>query len=205
MGKFIDLSGQRFGSLEVICRSGYDNHGNVRWYCLCDCGGFKKPITAALKSGRSTSCGCYQKARVSLLRNTLTHGDAGSRLYGAWSNARERCKNQNYKHFHRYGGRGITFTEEWNDYQIFMEWALANGYHDDLTLDRRDNDKGYSPENCRWITQREQNRNKGNNKLSADDIPVIRVMLNEGMVSHKIAELFGCSGGLIRDINCGGV
>lgn len=75
-----------------------------------------------------------------------------------------RCYNANHKYYNRYGGRGITVCDEWkNNFQAFYDWAISNGYRDDLTLDRKDNDNGYSPENCRWTTKKEQSNNRENN------------------------------------------
>lgn len=72
-----------------------------------------------------------------------------------------RCYNEHFAAYKYYGGRGITICDEWREnFQAFHDWAMANGYRDDLTIDRIDNDKGYSPDNCRWITMEEQNKNK---------------------------------------------
>lgn len=92
------------------------------------------------------------------------HGHAGTRLYTIWRDMRARCVNKNCKRYPDYGGRGITVCDEWRDNCVpFIEWARGNGYSEELTLDRRNNDKGYSPENCRWATRTEQTRNMRNN------------------------------------------
>lgn len=88
------------------------------------------------------------------------HGMSRSRLYQCWSGMKQRCRNQKASGYYLYGARGITYTAEWETFEPFMEWALSHGYSDDLTLDRIDNNKGYSPDNCRWATQQEQSRNK---------------------------------------------
>lgn len=72
-----------------------------------------------------------------------------------------RCNNPNNRFYGYYGGRGIKVCNEWNDFNVFYAWALANGYSDSLTIDRIDNDSGYNPGNCRWVTMKVQNRNKG--------------------------------------------
>lgn len=90
----------------------------------------------------------------------MKHGMSRTRLYQCWSDMKQRCLNPNNSFYYRYGGRGIKFCDEWRDFTSFMEWALSNGYSDDLTLDRIDNDGNYCPENCKWSTQREQSLNK---------------------------------------------
>jgi hypothetical protein len=107
-----------------------------------------------IKKGSTTSCGCFSKERHT------KHGMSSHRLYRIICGIIQRCVNQNHKHFINYGGRGITVYDEWtNNKQSFFNWALANGYKDGLSIDRIDNDSGYSPENCRWVTTNVQARN----------------------------------------------
>ena len=95
-----------------------------------------------------------------------SHGYTGTRLYRTWCNMKGRCYRKSMKRYERYGGRGITVCKEWKDsFEIFKEWALSNGYSDNLTLDRIDNNGNYCPENCRWITNKEQQSNKSDNHL----------------------------------------
>lgn len=94
-----------------------------------------------------------------LMRNT--HGLRKTRLYRIWANIKTRCYNHNDPHFQRWGAKGITVCDEWkDDFKAFYDWAMSNGYEEHLTIDRIDNDKGYSPDNCRWATVKEQNQNK---------------------------------------------
>ena len=90
----------------------------------------------------------------------MSHGMSRTRLYRCWQDMKHRCLNENSKDYHRYGGRGICFCDEWKDFEPFRDWALANGYNNKLTIDRIDNDGNYCPENCKWSTQQEQALNK---------------------------------------------
>lgn len=100
----------------------------------------------------------------------IKHGDRPkgkkTRLYNIWSHMCERCNNPNFVYFHLYGGRGVSVCAEWfGNYSAFREWALGSGYKDSLCLDRIDNDGNYTPENCRWVTPKEQANNRRSNRL----------------------------------------
>lgn len=154
MPKLIDLTGQKFGYWTVL-----KYVGNSLWQCRCECGTEAEIDSYSLRSGNSHSCGCYQKEVAS--KTHRKHGFTRKRLYRIYYKMKERCykpTNDNYKY---YGGLGITICDEWlNSFPKFAEWALANGYADNLTIDRKDNTKGYSPDNCRWITIQEQQGNR---------------------------------------------
>ena len=91
----------------------------------------------------------------------IMHGKRKTRLYRIWSNIKTRCFNKNDPHYPRWGARGIVVCDEWkNDFKAFYDWAMRNGYQDDLTIDRIDNDGNYTPLNCRWITGAEQSKNR---------------------------------------------
>lgn len=160
----IDLTGKRYGRLIVVGEEGKDKAGHLKWQCKCDCGNMTVVSGTNLKSGRIKSCGC-------LLAETIyKHGYAVNgkvdRLYSIWRHMIERCYNEKSKSYEDYGGRGITVCDEWkNDIESFRKWALKNGYADNLTIDRKDNDKGYSPGNCRWADVSMQANNRRSNVL----------------------------------------
>ena len=163
MAKFNDLTGKRFGRLIVVERAenyiSPQGQARKRWLCKCDCGNMVIVPARSLINDASKSCGCLQKE---IAKNTFTrHGKRGSRLYIIWSSMKTRCYNGKSRAYKWYGGRGIKICDEWlNDFQAFYDWAMANGYKDDLTIDRIDVNGNYEPSNCRWITISEQQKNK---------------------------------------------
>jgi len=161
MSRFIDLTGKRFGRWLVLERATDVPIGQTWWLCLCDCGTKRNVIGGSLKNGKSCSCGCLMRERVSIANKK--HGYYETSIYGTWCNMRGRCNNPTDKAFPNYGGRGITVCDRWNKFKNF--YADMGERPEGLTLERKDNNKGYSPGNCCWTTRASQNRNKRNSLL----------------------------------------
>ena len=142
---------------------------DYKWYatCECECGKIVDKICVrSLLTGNTKSCGCYNK-ELTIQRN-LKHGQKTrnkktDRLYSIWADMRRRCSNVSRKDAQNYALKNIKVCEEWNNYELFMNWALQNGYNDELTLERIDNSKGYNPDNCKWIPKSEQSKNRTSN------------------------------------------
>lgn len=169
MGRFKDLTGQKFGRLTVIKRAGTSKSGKVLWLCECSCEEHNQitTTTSNLVTGNTKSCGCLAKENASKVGKANTvHGDTDSRLYRIFRGMKDRCYNSKNKDYVWYGGKGIKICEEWkNNYAVFKNWAINNGYKETLTIERKDFDKDYCPENCEWITIDQQQRNKSSNRL----------------------------------------
>ena len=158
MTKALNLIGEKFGLLEVKSRAENDPHGKTRFHCACDCGNQKAIRSGDLLSGRVKSCGCLNR-ETPYSRHT-SHQMANSRLYRIWQAMKRRCTNARSVDFKYYGGRGIEVCEAWQDFSNFKRWAEQHEYREDLTIDRINVNGNYEPDNCRWATMSEQQRNR---------------------------------------------
>ncbi|WP_230280280.1 hypothetical protein [Croceicoccus sp. Ery15] len=163
--RLIDMTGKKYGRWTIICQAGNNSRGAALWSARCDCGTERTVLGADLRKSKSVSCGCYRDEKIAMVGRT--HGRTRDcarqkrpRLYNIWVMMRSRCLTSSNAGYARYGGRGIIICPEWSDFATFERWALDNGYRDDLTIDRIDNDGNYDPSNCRWADAKTQSRNR---------------------------------------------
>jgi len=178
--KYDIKEGQRFGRLTIIKEVEHlrqPNGGYRRMFlCKCDCGNEKVVRLSSLMNGDTSSCGCYKKEVASNAERC--HHESKTRLYNCWQRIKNRCYRESNHNYKFYGARGIKVCDEWkDDYFKFKDWAITNGYQENLTIDRIDPNGNYEPSNCRWITQKEQTRNMRSNTIV--DIKGVKFTLSE--------------------------
>jgi len=191
MAKIKDLTGQKFGRLTVV--SFAENRDHVLyWNCLCECGNKKIVQGGSLKSGASTSCGCFHIEKVT--KHGYNKGGNSSPTYHSWINMIQRCTNPNNKCYMDYGGRGIIVCERWLEFINFLE-DMGEKPSREYSIDRIDNSGNYCPENCKWSTSKEQAYNRrsnvqltfnGETKLQYDWAKEWEI--NHGIISYHLAQ-----------------
>lgn len=164
MRKQYNIIGNRYGRLVVIGEGGYQGRKRI-WKCQCDCGKVTFARTDELKSGNTQSCGCL--AHELLLNRITKHGQAKrhkpARLFKVWVSMKQRCFNPNSQVYAYYGGRGISVCSEWvQSFEAFENWSFLHGYKEGLEIDRINNNGNYDPNNCRWVTHKQNCQNRRN-------------------------------------------
>ncbi len=161
MGRFRDLSGERFGRLLVLQKNGYNKHHQLYWLCECDCGNRKNVLGCVLSRGDTNSCGCL--AKESIAKVNYRHGMTKTPIYGLWHSMIQRCYDKNCNVYYRYGGRGINVCNKWQTFE---------GFYEDMgdkpkgkSLERLDNDGDYCPENVVWADAKAQANNRRSNVI----------------------------------------
>lgn len=160
MGKFIDITGQKFGRWTILARGGRSHNNGTLWKCRCECGNEKSVKSEILRSGESKSCGCLSRDRF--IATNTTHGMSRHPAYKLWVAMLVRC-NPSGPNTKNYASRGIAVCDRWKSFTNFWE-DMGPSWTPSLSLDRLDNDKGYSPDNCKWATDAQQANNTRRNR-----------------------------------------
>ena len=161
--KYSIEAGNKYGRLTAIKYAGRYGHSS-KWLFECECGNRKEIDVYRVLCGGTKSCGCLQaESRHLKAKHGACRKGQNSRLYRIWLRMKDRCyypRDISYKY---YGARGVTVCPEWHEFRNFQEWAISNGYSDNLSIDRIDVNKNYEPSNCRWSDNLTQANNKRSN------------------------------------------
>ena len=186
MSNKIDMTGRVIGRLLVIEECGRDSRGEALWRCRCECGNEVAVLGSNLRREHTTSCGCYKRERAA--EDRTTHSMSKTRLYSVWASMLKRVgvhKGVDEETKRLYQDRGITVCDEWLVFENFRDWALSHGYKEGLQIDRVNNDAGYCPENCRWVTPKENMNNRRNTMRLEDGTPLAMFCSKVGIQTRE--------------------
>lgn len=177
--------GERYGKLVALERTTSSSKGEIQLICQCDCGNRHVAKQHELLKGHTKSCGCLRSevGKKRGLQNTK-HGLSSDRIYTIWSRMMDRCYNPSNNRYDDYGGRGVQVCDEWHELTRFHQWALSSGYSDNLSIDRKDVDGNYEPDNCKWSSVHEQSVNKRNSiwvNFNGENLPLTDVSIKTGI------------------------
>jgi hypothetical protein len=192
-----DMTNQKFGEFTVIKFNNTNKKtGAAMWLCECSCGNQRIIDGRELRRGKTKSCGCLRPTYLKNAKHVsyIKHGLSNTNLFKVWGNMKDRCYNIYHKSYKNYGGRGIIVCEEWldkeNGFINFYNWTINNGYQKGLSIDRKDNNGNYEPDNCRWATSKEQMNNTRKIRFITID--------NETKSMSEWSEISGVNRGVIR-------
>lgn len=180
--RLIDMTGKTVGLWTVLRQTGNTPRGMAVWRCRCACGEERDVRAPDLRSGKSVCCGCQNRETIGALRRT--HGQSRTRLHRIWQNMKGRCRRPQHPQFKDYGGRGINICDEWLEFTVFRDWALAHGYRDDLSIERQDVNGGYCPSNCTWAGADVQSANRRYTIKDANGELFLHIARRNGISRH---------------------
>ncbi len=188
--------------MEFIRQVGSIGGHKIGLYRCSYCNNLVEKRVSSVRKGMTKSCGCYSGKLISA-KNTK-HNLGRTKIYKIWHSMVSRCHNKNSQSFKNYGDRGIFVCDEWrNNIILFHSWCIDNGYKVGLQLDRIDNDKGYSQDNCRFVTARENMRNNRQTKLNIEIATNIKKMLSQGIKQKDIAKIYNIDASSVSNIKRG--
>lgn len=164
----------------------------------CHCGTEVEADTTSVKRSTIKQCkSCAMKKAREHSKGSTTHKQTGTRLHNIWNGMKDRCTRENHPHFQHYGGKGISVCKEWQDFTVFKEWAEANGYTNELTIERKENNGNYEPANCKWATRKEQSNNQTHSLLlrfSVEELKQIQIdYVNTSLTKEDFCNEIGIS------------